>query len=290
VATLQGVTLATAQTNAFQNAFVAGLCAQIQVEMSSFQCSSIAISSISSSSESRRLLQATSSGSVKVEYIIYVPSAAEVTTLNQQSIAPTDLVKAVADAYTGDAEVDTLTAAVEWAAAIPPALWEENFPNGHEGGVVRTITGGPTGGESRSICTQVLFPAGYSASTREWLLTYGNQGKGNEHWLFNNDAGLQFGVWGGSQIQSGESNPTANWKVVCTTYDSDTSKYTLYHNGIEFGSETLTAKFNVGSPVLTIEAQREGRFSGTVERAAVWGTALSADDMVNVNAEWAAAL
>jgi hypothetical protein len=111
--------LAAAQTNAFQNAFVAGLCAQIQVHMSSFQCSSIAISSISSSSGSRRLLEATSSGSVTVEYIIYTASATEVTALNQQPIIPTLLVAAVAQAYTGDAitdaEVGALTATVDWA-------------------------------------------------------------------------------------------------------------------------------------------------------------------------------
>jgi len=122
LATLQGVTLATAQTYAFQNAFVAGLCAQIQVEISSFQCSSITITSISSSS--RRRLQSTSSGSVTVDYIIYTASVAEVTVVEQQPIVPSVLVAAVAQAYTGDAmtstEIGTLTATVDWVPA-PPA-------------------------------------------------------------------------------------------------------------------------------------------------------------------------
>jgi hypothetical protein len=126
LATLQGVTLETAQTNAFQHAFVAGLCAEIQAVMSSFQCSSISISSITSSSGSdRRLLQATSSGSITVSYTIHPPSADKAAELEDkledEPIAPADLVAACKKEYTGGAELGTLIATVAWV--LEPTLW-----------------------------------------------------------------------------------------------------------------------------------------------------------------------
>jgi hypothetical protein len=107
--------LATPQTNAFQSAFVADLCAQMQVEMGPFKCSSITTSSISSS-ESRRLLETTSS-EVIVKYAHHLHGIGYVLHWNSSlCIAPALLVAAVADAHTGDAitgaAVGALTAAV----------------------------------------------------------------------------------------------------------------------------------------------------------------------------------
>jgi hypothetical protein len=108
-ATINGVSVAEAQTNAFQNAFVAGLCAQIQLDMSSFMCSSISITGVSG--VRRRLVRASTSVSITIEYTIYTTSSANVDTLANAPIDTAAVVQSVEEAYTGTADLASLTVA-----------------------------------------------------------------------------------------------------------------------------------------------------------------------------------
>ena len=106
---------------------------------------------------------------------------------------------------------------------------------------------------------------------REWILNFGQRGNRAQHLLLW-PASIQFGEWGraGGQV-SGALPETGRRMFIQTTYDSETSKYTVYVDG-ELHGET-TANIDISQSTLLVGKKALGNefdFSGRIRRVLFW--------------------
>jgi len=115
--------------------------------------------------------------------------------------------------------------------------------------------------------------AAYSG-TRQWLLNLGQKTTGANHWLWNGGSSIQFGKWNGQQIRSYD---ISSCNYLATTYDSSSSEYVLYCDGVEVAQRTISGGLNIQNDNVRIgdKALSESDFSGCVERVLIYREALT---------------
>jgi hypothetical protein len=89
------------------------------------------------------------------------------------------------------------------------------------------------------------------ADRRQWVLNFGQWNSFAEHWLWNGDDKIQFGMWGGAQI---ESAPMKGSSVLATVKQGGT--YTLYLDGEVVG--TVANYLDIQSSTMHVGQQPPG--------------------------------
>jgi hypothetical protein len=138
------------------------------------------------------------------------------------------------------------------------------------------------GNSPHTIQVRLTFPES-DPNPRQWLLNLGQHSTGANQWLWNSNTQIQFGKWGGSQIETAVINE-------CThlTTTSSGSVLKLYCDGV-FMAEKNTG-FSIDSPQLSIGvvpssqiSDGEADFAGCITEVAVHSYEKSAAEVAQQN-------
>ena len=114
--------------------------------------------------------------------------------------------------------------------------------------------------------------------TRAWILLFGNEGDGSQHWLINSTGETQFGAWGGNQVKP--KLEVGAWKHVAVTFDGTT--LIGYLDGQQV--EKTEATFNVQGCPLTVAQTHNGEngFDGQFDELRIYARALSDKEVADL--------
>ena len=150
-----------------------------------------------------------------------------------------------------------------------------------------TLDGDDLGTSSHSTIMKVDWTDTTYSGSREWILNLGQGGTGAEHWLWNGDSDIQFGVWNGDQISTAD---VSTCTYLATTYDSSSALYALYCDGELVDEITMS-----GDNEMDITSDRvligEGfsssqEFEGCIEQVLIYREALTQHEIQTAIADY----
>ena len=120
--------------------------------------------------------------------------------------------------------------------------------------------------------------------TRQWVMEMGQQLPGNSaHWLIYPDGSTQFGFRSAVQNQFNILAYAGQWAAVVTTYDAASGMLTSYINGAPVDSDATAPANLIPTDIrFGIPQGGESRFSGLLDEFAIYGRALSAEEVQNL--------
>jgi len=143
------------------------------------------------------------------------------------------------------------------------------------------------GNSAHTIHVELDMPVSFEGA-RQWILNLGQEGKGANHWIWNErgDDGVQFGRWGSksSQVRDAHIN---SCKFLTTTYGD--GELNVYCNGVLIASKP--ASFNIKSSKLAVASNEryesgKGDFKGCVTEVKVWNRELTALEVSSEGMEY----
>jgi len=161
------------------------------------------------------------------------------------------------------------------APVIPKADYESRPPTG-KCVYTDTLPGANLAKGAHTVIMNLAFKnAAYNK--RQWVLNLGQAGTGANHWLWNNDARIQFGPWNGgrSQIKQGDISKA---KTLATVFDG--AKYSLYIDGnlVETRDASRTLSITSGAMAVGTDTayRHEDPFAGCIYGVNIYRKALTA--------------
>merc|ERR1719204_468946 len=133
---------------------------------------------------------------------------------------------------------------------------------------------------AHSIHVKLNMPAEYS-SPRQWILNFGQEGTGANHWIWQGSF-IQFGTWNGQQIRDVDITQCTS---LTTTFDGE-STLKLYCNG-ELVDHIDNSSFNINSSQIHIGGNQRfeapsGNFKGCIHEVELWPSELRADQVASL--------
>jgi len=165
---------------------------------------------------------------------------------------------------------------VDPSAALENLLFSANGSCLHE---VRDIRAVIARG-AHTIHVKLDMPAEYS-SPRQWILNFGQEGTGANHWIWQGSF-IQFGTWNGQQIRDVDITQCTS---LTTTFDGE-STLKLYCNG-ELVDHIDNSSFNINSSQIHIGGNQRfeapsGDFKGCIHEVELWPSELRADQVASL--------
>jgi len=128
------------------------------------------------------------------------------------------------------------------------------------------------GNNPHTIQVRLTFPDNYP-NARQWILNLGQRSTGSQHWIWNSQTVVQFGKWGGSQIQEVD---ISGCTYLTTTFSGSVLK--LYCDGIFMAQKN--AQFSINSARLSIGTIGfDADFAGCISEVSIFPYEKSADQI-----------
>merc|ERR1711953_1370208 len=127
-----------------------------------------------------------------------------------------------------------------------------------------------------TIHVELSMPTTFNTYGRQWILNLGQFTTGANHWIWNSNSMIQFGVWAGEQIQDVNILQYNSLTMVVAPYGMK-----LFCNGQPVGTRAYNAvPFDIQNGNLAVASNpQEQGFTGCVKQVRIWNRALT-DEVV----------
>jgi len=129
--------------------------------------------------------------------------------------------------------------------------------------------------QAHTIHVELSMPTTFNTYGRQWILNLGQWTTGAHHWIWNSNSMIQFGRWGGEQIQNVNILQCDSLTMVV----EPSTEMKLFCNGQLVGRHAGSVPFNIQNGNLAVAS----KFTGCVKQVRIWNRALTDDVVQKLN-------